>query len=91
MVSSTQRKLKKGLLAPKVQKVPTPLNAIAIERECDPIIDVQCNGLLIHKVLLDGRARFNVMKILAMRYLGLIIDGLALITLKMANKQIFRP
>ncbi len=36
MVSLVRRELKKGLLTPKVLKVPSPLNAIAIERECDP-------------------------------------------------------
>jgi len=40
MVPSAQRELRKGLLTPKVLKVPTPLNAIAAEHECDPIIDV---------------------------------------------------
>jgi ABC-type phosphate/phosphonate transport system ATPase subunit len=40
MVSSTQKELRKWLLAPKVPKVPTPLNAIAAECECDLIIDV---------------------------------------------------
>jgi len=51
MVPSARRELKKGLLTPKVPKVPTPLNAITIERECDPIIDVQCNGLMLRGVL----------------------------------------
>jgi hypothetical protein len=40
MVSSAQRELRKKLSTPKVPKVPTPLNAIAAELECDPIIDV---------------------------------------------------
>jgi len=40
MVSITQRVLRKGLSTPKVPKVPTPLNAITIEHECDFIIDV---------------------------------------------------
>jgi len=39
----------------------------------------------------DGGARVNVMTIPAMRYLRLIINRSALITLKMANKQIVRP
>ncbi len=40
MVLSTWRELKKGLLTPKVPKVPTPLNVIIVECECDSIIDV---------------------------------------------------
>ncbi len=40
MVSSPQRELKKGLSTPKVPKVPSPLNAIAVECECDLIINV---------------------------------------------------
>ncbi len=40
MVPLARRELKKGLSTPKVPKVPTPLNAIATERKCDPIIDV---------------------------------------------------
>jgi hypothetical protein len=32
--------LRKGLLTPKVPKLPSPLNAIASKCECDPIIDV---------------------------------------------------
>jgi len=44
MVPLVQRELKKGLSTPKVPKVPTPLNAIVVECECDPIIDVQCNA-----------------------------------------------
>ncbi len=55
MVSSTQRELRKWLLTPKVLKVPTLLNAIATERECDLIIDVQCNGSMLCVVLADGR------------------------------------
>jgi hypothetical protein len=91
MVPSTQRELRKGLSTPKVQKVPTPLNAIATERECDPIIDVQCNGSVLRGVLVDGRARINVMIILAMKYLGLKIDRPASVTLKMAKKRVIRP
>ncbi len=75
----------------KVPKVPTPLNAIAAERECDLIIDVQCNGSLLRGVLIDGGAEVNVMTILAMRYLGLKINRPALITLKMTNKRVIRP
>jgi hypothetical protein len=56
MVMSTWKKLKKGLSTPKVPKVPTPLNAIIAECECDPIIDVQCNGSVLRGVLVDGRA-----------------------------------
>jgi len=79
MVSSGQRELRKGLSTPKVPKVPTPLIVIA-ERECDPIIDVQCNGSVLRGVLVDGGAKINVMTIPAMRYLGLKIDRLASIT-----------
>jgi len=39
-VPSARKELRKGLSIPKVPKVPTPLNAITAERECDPIIDV---------------------------------------------------
>jgi hypothetical protein len=91
MVSSAQRELKKGLSAPKVPKAPTPLNAITIKRECDPIIDVQCNGSVLREVLVDGGAKVNVMTIPAMRYLGLKIDRPTSIPLKMANKQVVRP
>ncbi len=76
---------------PKVPKVPTPLNAIAVERECDPIIDVQCNGSVLHGVLVDGGVGVNVMTIPTMRYLGLKIDRPASITLKMANKRVVTP
>jgi hypothetical protein len=54
MVLSTLRELRKGLSTLKVPKVPTPLNAIVGECECDLIIDVQCNGLVLRKVLVDG-------------------------------------
>ncbi|KAH8936714.1 hypothetical protein BDL97_17G098800 [Sphagnum fallax] len=90
MVPSAYRELRKGL-TPKVPKVPTPLNAIAAERECDLIIDVQCNGLVLRGVLVDGGAGVNVMTIPAMRYLGLKIDRPASVTLKMANKRIVKP
>ncbi len=60
MVPSARSELRKGLLAPKVPKVPSPLNAIAAERECDPIIDVQCNGSVLRGMLVDGRAGVNV-------------------------------
>jgi len=40
MVLSARRELRKGLSTPKVPKVPTLLNAIVVECECDPIIDV---------------------------------------------------
>ncbi len=91
MVPSARRELKKGLSTPKVPKVPTPLNAIAAERECDPIIDVQCNGSVLRGVLVDGGAGVNVMTIPAMRYLRLKIDRPASVTLKMANKRVVRP
>jgi hypothetical protein len=71
MVPLARRELRKRLSTPKVPKVPTPLNAIAAECECDSIIDVQCNGLVLRGVLVDGGARVNVMTIPAMRYLGL--------------------
>jgi hypothetical protein len=74
----------------KVPKVPTPLNAIASECECDLIIDVQCNGSVLHRVLVDGRVGVNVITILAMKYLRLKIDRPTSITLKMANKQIVK-
>ncbi len=76
---------------PKVPKVPTPLNAITVEHECDPIIDVQCNGSVLHGMLVYGGAGVNVMIILAMRYLGLRINRPASGTLKMVNKQVVRP
>jgi hypothetical protein len=91
MVPSARRELRKGLSTPKVPKVPTPLNGIAAERECDPIIDVQCNGSVLLEVLVDGGAGVNVMTIPAMRYLGLKIDRPASVTLKMANKRVVRP
>ncbi|KAH8932644.1 hypothetical protein BDL97_19G084500 [Sphagnum fallax] len=90
MVPSARRELRKGLSTPKVPKVPTPLNAIVAERECDPIIDVQCNGSVLRGVLVDGGAGVNVMTIPAMRYLGLKIDRPASVTLKMANKRIVK-
>jgi hypothetical protein len=40
--------------------------------------------------MLDGRVVVNVVTIPTIRYLGLRIDRLALITLKMANKQVIR-
>jgi hypothetical protein len=91
MVPLVQKELKKGLSTPKVPKVPSPLNVIATERECDIIIVVQCNGLVLREMLVDGGAGVNVMIIPAMRYLGLKIDKPALVTLKMANKQVVRP
>ncbi len=86
-----RKELRKRLSTPKVPKVPTPLNAIATKRKCDPIIDVQCNRSVLCGVLADGRARVNVMTIPIIRYLGLKIDRLVSITLKMANKRIVRP
>ncbi len=56
MVALAWKELRKGLSTPKVPKVPTPLNAIAIECECDPIIDVQCNGSMLCGVVVDGGA-----------------------------------
>jgi hypothetical protein len=91
MVSSVRKELRKRLSTPKVPKVPTPLNVIAVKRECDLIIDVQCNGLVLHEVLVNGRVGVNVMIIPTMTYLGLKIDGPALVTLKMANKRVVRP
>jgi hypothetical protein len=91
MVPSAQRELKKGLSTPKVPKVPSPLNAITTECECDLIIDVQCNGSVLCEVLVDGGARINVMTIPTMSYLGLKIDRSASVTLKMANKLVVKP
>ncbi len=54
MVPLVQRELRKGSLTFKVSKVPTPLNAIAAEHECDLIIDVQCNGSMLCGMLMDG-------------------------------------
>ncbi len=90
MVPSARKELRKGLSTPKVPKVPSPLNAIIAERECDPIIDVQCNGSMLRGVLVDGGAIVNVMTIPAMSYLGLKIDRPASVTLKMANKRFVR-
>jgi hypothetical protein len=90
MVQSARRELRKGLLTPTVPKVLTPLNAIVVERECDLIIDVQCNGSMLCGVLVDGEARVNMMTIPTMRYLGLRIDKSTSITLKMANEQVVR-
>ncbi len=61
MVLLARRELRKGLSTPKVPKVPTPLNAIAIEHECDPIIDVQFNGSVLCRMLVDGGVGINVM------------------------------
>jgi hypothetical protein len=66
------------------------LNVIAAKSECDPIIDVQCNGSMLRRVLVDGGAKVNVMKIPAMRYLGLKINRSTLVTLKMANKRLVK-
>jgi len=89
-VRSARRELRKGLSTPKVPKVPTPLNAIVVERECDLIIDVQCNGSVLRGVLVDGGAGINVVTIPVMKYLGLKIDRPASVTLKMANKRVIR-
>jgi hypothetical protein len=90
MVPSTQRELRKRLLIPKVLKVSTPLNAITTKCECDPSIDVQCNGLVLHEVLMDGKIEVNVMTIPTMRYFGLKINRSTSITLKMAIKCVIR-
>jgi hypothetical protein len=98
MVPSVQKELRKGLLVLKVFEVPTPkapkvltsLNAIVVEHECDPIINVQCNGSLLDIMLVDGRAEVNVMTIPTMKYLRLKINILTSVTLKMANKHIVR-
>jgi hypothetical protein len=55
MVPLVQRELRKGSLTFKVSKVPKPLNAIVAGHECDPIIDVQCNGSMLCGMLVDGR------------------------------------
>ncbi len=91
VVPSTRKELRKGLLALKGPKVPTLLNAITIEHECDLIIDVQCNGSVLHEVLVDGGVGINMMTIPIMKYLRLRIDRSTKITLKMANKQVIRP
>ncbi len=65
------------------------MNATTIEHECDPIINVQSNGLMLRGMLMDGRVRINVMTIPTMRFLRLRIDKLILVT-QMANKRIFR-
>jgi hypothetical protein len=85
MVPSVRKELKKWLSTLKVPKVPTPLNAIAAKCECDLVIDVQCNGSMLHGVLVDGGVGVNVMRIFVMRYLGLKIDRPTSITLKMVN------
>jgi hypothetical protein len=69
MVPSTRRELKKGLSTPKVPKIPTPLNVITIERECDLIIDLQYNGSMLREVLVNGGVGINVMTVPVMRYL----------------------
>ncbi len=81
--------IEERLLTLKVPKVPTPLNAIVAECECDPIIDVQCNGPVLCEVL-DGKVGVNVMTLFAMRYLRLKIDKPALVTLKRVNKQVIK-
>ncbi len=85
-----RKELRKGLSTLKVPKVPTPLNAIAAEHECDPIIYVQCNGLVLRGVLVDGGAGINVMTIPTMKYLRLRSDRPALVTLKMVNKRVVK-
>jgi hypothetical protein len=90
IVPSARREFRNGLLTPKVPKVPTLLNAIAAEHECDLNIDLQCNGSVLRGVLVDGGGGVNVMTIPVMKYLGLRIDRLALITLKMVNKRVVR-
>jgi hypothetical protein len=53
MLLSIQKELTKRLSTPKIPKIYTLLNVITIEHECDLIIDVQCNGLVLHGVLMD--------------------------------------
>lgn len=53
MLLSIQKELTKRLSTPKISKIYTLLNAITIEHECDLIINVQCNGLMLHGVLMD--------------------------------------
>jgi hypothetical protein len=89
MVLLARRKLRKGLSISKIPKVPTPLNATTIEHECDPIINVQGNGLMLRGMLMNGRVRINVMTIPTMRYSGLKIDRLTLVT-QMVNKRIVK-
>jgi hypothetical protein len=79
------------LSTPKVPKVPTPLNAIVVERKCDLIIDVQCNGISVAWGVGGWGAGVNVMTISAMRYLGLKNNRPASVTLKMANKRVIKP
>jgi hypothetical protein len=85
MVPSARRELRKGLSTPKVPKVPSPLNAIAAERECDLIINVQCNESVLRGVLVDGGARVNVMTIPTMKYLGLKINRRASVIMKVST------
>ncbi len=91
MVLLAWKELRKGLSTLKIPKVPTPLNAIIAQCECDPIIYVKCSGSPLRQVSMDGGVGVNVMTILAMKYLGLKIDKLDLVTQKMANKQVVRP
>jgi hypothetical protein len=91
MVSSARRELRKRLSTPKVLEIPTPLNAIVAECECDSIINVQCNGLMLHEMLVDGKVKVNVIIIPTVKYLGLKIDRPASITLRMVNKRVVKP
>jgi hypothetical protein len=90
MVSLIRKELRKKISTPKVPKVPSPLNDIIVKRECDPVINVQCNGSVLCKVLVDAWAGINVMIIPIMKYFRLKIDRSASITLKMANKRVIR-
>ncbi len=49
---------------------------------------MQCNGLVLREMLVDGGVGVNVMKIPGMRYVRLKIDRLTSVTLKMANKEL---
>ena len=91
MVPSVRKELKKGLSAHKVPSIPQTLNTIAVQQEYDLIIDVRYNGSMLRGVLVDGGAGVNVMTIPVKRYIGLEIERLSSITLKMANKRICKP
>ena len=55
------------------------------------IIDVEYNDFMLRGFFVDGGADVNVMAIPTMRYIGLGIERLSSITLKMANKRICKP
>jgi hypothetical protein len=91
IVPSVRKKLKKSLYAHKIPSIPHSPNAIAVQQEYDPIIDFGCNGSILRGVLVDRGADVNVMTIPAMRYIGLEIKRPSSITLKLANKKIYKP